>query len=122
MHGELLEFERLEVPDQDLRFKLYRSPSLPKPLSWAEAAIAPAVAAAVKASGPPAWVVVSLMVVVGGLCGTFGVVCSVLAARVLTVAYRREATAVIMLVLTAFVIAIVAGAEAPIGKLWVPLS
>ena len=122
IHGELLEFERLEVPDQDLRFKLYRSPSLPKPMAWAEAAIAPAVAAAKKASGPPAWVVVSLMIVVGGLCGTFGIVSSVLAARVLTVTYRRETTAVTMLVLAAFVIAIMAGAEAPIGKLWVPLS
>ena len=121
-NGELLELDRLEVPDQDLRFKLYRQPSLPKPLAWAEAAIAPAVAAAKKASGPPAWVVVSLMIVVGGLCGTFGIVSSVLAARVLTVTYRRETTAVTMLVLAAFVIAIMAGAEAPIGKLWVPLS
>ena len=121
-NGELLELDRLEVPDQDLRFKLYRQPSLPKPLAWAEAAIAPAVAAAEKASGPPEWAVVLLMVVVSGLGGTFGVASSVLAARMLTVAYRREATAAIMLVLTAFVIAIMAGPEAPIGKLWVPLS
>ncbi len=121
-NGELLELDQLEVPGQDLRFKLYRQPSLPKPLAWAEAAIAPAVAAVKKASGPPPWVVASLMIVVGGLFGTLGVVSSVLAARMLTVAYRREATAVIMLVLTAFVVAIMAGPEAPIGKLWVPLS
>ena len=120
--GELLDFDRAEVPDQDLRFKLYRDPVLPKPLAWLEAAMAPALAAAEKAKGPAAWVVVSLLTLVGGIGTGLIVLTSILGARVFTDRNRREITAALFLGLTAVVSAIVAGAEAPIGKLWVNLS
>lgn len=121
-HGELLERDRLETLDQDLRFKLYRDPIFPKPIAWLEAAIGPAVLAAERAKGPPAWVIVTLMVALGSLGFLLMLQVSILAARVLTVRHRPEATITLLLVLIAVAVAVMAGAEAPIGKLWVPLS
>lgn len=120
-HGELLELDRPEMPDQDLRFKLYRDPRFPRPIAWLEAAIVPAVLAAEEAQGPPAWTVATLMVVIGGLGCLFVLLISILAARILTDRHRTEATIALLLVLTAVAVAVIAGAEAPIGKLWVPL-
>lgn len=120
--GELLELDQLETPDQDLRFKLYRAPLFPKPIAWLEAAIAPTVMAAEEAEGPPGWVVVILMVFTGGLGCLFALDCGVLSARVLTLRHRPEVTITLLLVLAAIVVAVIAGSEAPIGKLWVPLS
>ena len=119
--GELLDFDRVEVPGQDLRFKLYREPRLPKPLAWLEAAIAPAIAAAQRAQGPPAWLIGSLMAIVGGLIVSFVVIGSILGARTFPEGCRLQATAALILVISALILAIVAGAEAPIGKLWVQL-
>ena len=121
-HGELLELDQLTVPDQDLRFKLYRDPSLPKPFAWAEAAIAPAIDASHISAGAPAWIIVAAMVAAGALYAALAVTCGVLAARLLAVAHRREAAAAVVLALFAAAAAILAGAEAPIGKLWVPLT
>ena len=120
--GELLDLDHVEVPGQDLRFKLYREPRLPKPLAWLEAAIAPAIAAAQRAQGPPAWLIGSLMAIVGGLIVLLVVIGSILGARTFPDRYRLEATAALILVEAAVVLAIVAGAEAPIGKLWVQLG
>ena len=120
--GELLDLDRVEAPDQDLRFKLYRQPLLPKPLAWIEALLAPAMEATEIANGPPAWIVGSLTALVGGLIAAFVVIGSVLGARVFPVTFRREATGALLLVITAVVLAVVAGAEAPIGKLWVYLG
>lgn len=120
--GELLELDRVEVRDQDLRFKLYRSPSLPKPLAWVEAAIAPAALAAAKSNGPPGWFVGTLVILLGAGGAAVVVVVSVLAARMLTVGYRREVSVALALVLLALMAAIMAGSEAPLGKLWVPLT
>ena len=120
--GEMLDLDRVEVPDLDLRFKLYREPQLPKPLAWLEAAIAPAIAAAQKAKGPPAWLVGSLMAIVGGLIASFVVIGSIMGAHMFPDQRRLDATAALILVEAAVVLAIVAGAEAPIGKLWVHLS
>ncbi len=121
-HGELLERDRLETPDQDLRFKLYRDPIFPKPIAWLEAAISPAVLAAERAKGPPAWVIVTLMAALGSLGFLLVLQVSILAARILTVRQRTEATITLLLVLIAVAVAVTAGAEAPIGKLWVHLS
>lgn len=120
--GALLELDRVEVPGQDLKFKLYRSPSFPKPLAWAEAAIVPALAAAKKASGPPGWVVGALVASLGAGGVAIVMVISVLAARMLTVRYRSEVAIALSLILLALVVAVMAGSEAPIGKLWVPLK
>ena len=120
--GELLDLDRLEVPGQDLRFKLYREPRLPKPLAWLEAAVAPAVAAAQKAHGPPAWLIGSLMAIVGGLIVSFVVIGSILTAHTFPGRIRLEATAALIMVEAAVALAMVAGTEAPIGKLWVHLA
>lgn len=120
--GDLLELDQLEVPGQDLRFKLYRAPKLPKPLAWAEAVVAPAIAAASKSRGPPAWVIMTVMAITGGLGAALIIAASVVATQVFSDTHRVPTMLTIMLVLTAIVVAIFAGAEAPIGKLWVPLS
>ena len=117
--GELLDLDQVAVTGQDLRFKLYREPGLPKPLAWAEAAIAPAIAAAEQsAGGPPPWTVAVLMVAVGGGAVALTVGCGVLVARRLAGA-RRDVTAAVVLALLALVLAIAAGAEAPVAKLYV---
>ena len=119
--GDLLDLDRMEVPGQDLRFKLYRNPSFPKPFAWVEAIIAPAVAAARKSAGPSAWAVSLLTIVTFGLGATVLFATAVVAAQILTVRHRRRAVPALVLVLTALATTIIAGAEAPIGKLWVPL-
>ena len=117
--GELLDLDQVAVTGQDLRFKLYRKPALPKPLAWAEAAIAPAITAAEQsAGGPPTWTVAVLMVAVGGGAVALTAGCGVLVARRLAGA-RRDATAAVVLALLALVLAIAAGAEAPVAKLYV---
>lgn len=120
--GNLLELDRLEVAGQDLRLVLYRSPTLPKPLAWVEAAIAPAVAAARESAGPSDWVVALLIIITLGLGAALLVASAVAAAQILTVKYRPYTASALVVILTALAIAIVAGAEAPIGKLWVPLA
>ena len=117
-----LDLDRIEVPGQDLRFKLYRSPTFPKPLAWMEAAIAPALDAAVKATGPPNWVI-SLLVWLGGILtvGIF-VAISTIAGRMLSNTNGVETSITLVLLLTAIALAIVAGPEAPVGKLVVPLT
>ena len=121
-HGELLELDRLETPDQDLRFKLYRAPRFPKPIAWLEAAIVPALLATEKAKGPPAWIVATLMIAIGSLGCLFVISISILAARIFTIRHRNEATVALLLAIVAAVVAVIAGPEAPIGKLWIPLS
>lgn len=120
--GEMLDLDRVEVPGQDLRFKLYREPRLPKPFAWLEASIAPAIAAAQKAHGPSAWLIGSLMAIVGGLIVSFVVIGSILAAHTFPGRIRLEATAALIMVEAAVALALVAGTEAPIGKLWVHLG
>jgi len=120
--GNLLELDRLEVAGQDLRLVLYRSPTLPKPLAWAEAAIAPAVAAARESAGPSDWVVALLIIITLGFGAALLVATAVAAAQILTVRYRPYIASALVVILTALAMAIVAGAEAPIGKLWVPLA
>jgi len=120
--GNLLELDRLEVAGQDLRLVLYRSPTLPKPLAWAEAAIAPAVAAARESAGPSDWVVALLIVITLGFGAALLVGTAVAAAQILTLRHRRYAASALAVILTALAMAIVAGAEAPIAKLWVPLA
>ena len=117
--GELLDLDQVAVSGQDLRFTLYRKPALPKPLAWAEAAIAPAITAAEQsAGGPPPWTVAVLMVAVGGGAVALTAGCGVLVARRLAGA-RRDVTAAVVLALLALVLAIAAGAEAPVAKLYV---
>ena len=119
--GELLDLDQVAVRGQDLRFKLYRKPVLPKPLAWVEAAIAPAMSAAEQsAGGPPPWTIALLMVAVGGGAVAVLVGSGVLIAHRLAGA-RRDATAAVVLVLLALALAIVSGAEAPVAKLYVLL-
>lgn len=120
--GDLLELDQVEVQGQDLRFKLYRDPTLPKPLAWAEAVVSPAIAAASKSGGPPAWVIMTVMAITGGLGAALIIAASVVAAQVFSKTHRVQTMLATALVLTAIAAAIFAGAEAPIGKLWVPLS
>ena len=77
--GELRELDRIDVVGQDLRFKLYRDPHLPKPLAWAEAPIARAIEAAGESAGPPPWSVALTMTVIGTLALAVIVVSAVLA-------------------------------------------
>jgi len=120
-HGDLLDLDQIEVPGQDLRFKLYRSPKFPKPLAWMEAAIAPTLDAAVKATGPPNWVISLLMWIVAFLTASIFVSVTTIAGRMLSNTNRIEISITLALVLTGLALAIVAGPEAPVGKLVIPL-
>ena len=121
-HGAMLDLDRVEVPDQDMRFRLYTEPVLPKPFAWLEAVLAPTVAAADKASGPPPWIVASTTGLIATLITALIVLSSVLGSRVFPPRLRREAAAALLLSEVATAVAIVAGSEAPIAKLWVHLS
>ena len=121
-HGDLLDLDRIEVPGQDLRFKLYRSPTFPKPLAWVEAAMAPALDAAVKATGPPNWVISLLMWLGAFLTVGIFVAISTIAGRMLNNNNRVETSITLLLLLTGIALAIVAGPEAPVGKLVVQLT
>ena len=117
--GELLDLDQVAVTGQDLRFKLFRKPAFPKPLAWADIAIAWAIAAAEhSAGGPPPWTVAVLLVAIGGGAVALTVVCGVLMARRLAGA-RCDVTAAVVLALLALALAVVAGAEAPVAKLYV---
>ncbi len=120
--GELFDLNRVEVPDQDLRFKLYRHPIMPKPLAWLEATIAPALSASEQALGPPAWIVGVLAALVITSVTAFVIITSGLIARLCPNEYRRRASLALLLAQSATVLAILAGSEAPLGKLWVHLS
>ena len=120
--GELFDLNRAEVPDQDLRFKLYRHPIMPKPLAWLEATIAPALAASEQALGPPAWIVGLLTALVITSVTAFVIITSGLIAQLCPNEYRRRASLALLLAQSATVLAILAGSEAPLGKLWVHLS
>ena len=119
--GALHELDRVEVQGQDLRFKLYRDPRLPKPLAWAEAVVAPALAASAIADGPPGWVIIALVVAVAALGVACLAACGLVAVRLLAVSHPRESAGSLLLILTGASATIMAGAEAPIAKLWVPL-
>ncbi len=69
-------------------------------------------------SRKPTWTVAVLMVAVGGGAVALTAGCGVLVARRLAGA-RRDATAAVVLALLALVLAIAAGAEAPVAKLYV---
>ena len=120
--GELRELDRIDVVGQDLRFKLFRDPHLPKPLAWAEAPIARAIEAAGESAGPPPWSVALTMTVIGTLALAVIVVSAVLAWPRLVggSGYGNALGGVIVLI--GIILAIVAHGEAPIGKLVVQLS
>ena len=84
--------------------------------------MSPAIAAASKSGGPPARVIVTVMAITGGLGASLIIAASVVAAQVFSKTHRAQTMLTTALVLTAIAAAIFAGAEAPIGKLWVPLS
>ena len=119
--GELLDLDRVEVADQDLIFKLYRAPTVPKPFAWADALIGRATAAAAAASGPPGWVIVAVTVL-GGLTALGILVASTgIMTRLLPWPTSRLTRPAVFLALLALASLVVAGTEAPFGKLVVNL-
>lgn len=120
--GELRELDQIDVVGQDLRFRLYRNPYLPKPLAWAEAPVARAIEAATESAGPPPWSVALTMTVIGVLALAVIIVSSTLAWPRLVggSGYGNVLGGVIVLI--AIILAIVAWGEAPIGNLVVQLS
>ncbi len=120
--GQLRDADRVDFPDQDLRFRLYLEPMLPKPFAWLETVLGPTATAAVKAKGPPTWIVTSITVVIGALIAASTVLGTVFASRFFQARLQLLGTAALLFIELAVVMTILAGAEAPIAKLWVQLT
>lgn len=121
--GELHDDDLVTFPDQDLRFELYLEPRLPKPFAWLEAVLSPTAAASARANGPPAWMVISLTLIVGALGATSIILSSLyLASRVFPANLRFQGTTALILIKLAVVTSFFAGAEAPVAKLWIHLT
>jgi hypothetical protein len=120
--GELLDLDRVEVPDQDLLFTLYRAPALPKPLAWAELLLARAGPAAERASVSATWIVAVVLVLM--VVAAVGVAAAAAPLIIRLFRWPRSALTLpaVFLGLLALGLAIVAGGEIPIGKLVVDLA
>ena len=121
-HGDLLDLDTLGVEGQDLRFMVYRSPTLPRPLAWAETVIHNTVHAASNAKGPSDVVVVMLVCGAGLLGFSIAIATVLLAVRTIRGRIDPSTTLALTLFVAATCLAITAGSEAPFGKLVLGLN
>jgi hypothetical protein len=121
-HGDLLELDTLSVEGQDLRFMIYRSPTLPRPLAWAEIVMYNAVHAASEAKGPSGVVVVMLISVAVLLGLSIAIATMLIAVRAIRGQIDLRTTLALTFFVVAICLAITAGAEAPFGKLVLALN
>ena len=121
-HGDLLDLDTLGVEGQDLRFIVYRSPTLPRPLAWAETVMHNTVHAASDAKGPSGVVVVVLVCVIGVLGFSIAIATVLIAVRAIRGRIDPSTTLALTLFVAAICLAITAGSEAPFGKLVLGLN
>ena len=121
-YGDLLDLDSIDVQGQDLRFMVYRSPTLPRPLAWAEIVIHNTVQAASNAKGPSVASVVILVCVIGLLGFSIAIASVLLAVRAIVGRIDPSTTLAITLFVAATCLAITVGSEAPFGKLVLGLN
>ena len=121
-HGALLDLDTLVVKGQDLRFMVYRSPTLQRPLAWAEVVMYNAVHAASEAKGPSGVVVVMLISVAAVLGLSIAIVAILFAVRAICHQINPGTTITLTLIVVAIGLAIMTGTEAPFGKMILTLN